>query len=69
MGEDFLEEVSMGEDFLEEVSMGKDFLEEGLLLISSLITIFTGPSSALDDDCLEDEASLVLGNSMKDFFL
>ena len=54
----------MEEDFLEE-----DFLEEGLLLIFSLITIFTGSSSALDDDCLKDEALLVLGNSMKDFFL
>ena len=63
MEEDFLEEVSLGEDFLEE-----DFLEEGLLLISSLITIFTGSSSALDDDCLEDDALLVVGNSMKDFF-
>ena len=26
-------------------------------------------ASALDDDCVEDEALLVLGNSMKDFFL
>ena len=45
--------------------MEEDFLEEGLLLIFSDMRIFTGSSSALDDDCVEDEALLVLGNSMK----
>ena len=62
--EDFLEEI-----FLEGDSMEEDFLEEGLLLIFSDITILTGSSSALDDDCLEDDTLLVLGNSMKDVFL
>ena len=51
----------MEEDFLD--------LEEGLLLIFSDMRIFTGSSSALDDYCVENEAFLVLGNSMKDFIL
>ena len=59
----------MEEDFLDD-----DFLEAGLLRISSLITIFTGSSSALDEDCLEEEEkeealSMLVGNSRKDFFL
>ena len=64
------------EFFLEE-----GFLEEGLLLISSLITIFTGSSSALElgEDCLEGEEDedededldclKKSGNSRKDVFL
>ena len=54
----------MEEDFLEG-----EFLEAaGLLRISSLITIFTGSSPALEDDC--SEALLgVVGNSRKDFLL
>ena len=48
--EDFLEQDHLEDDFLEE-----DFLEEGVLRISSLITIFTGSSLPLDDNCLEEE--------------
>ena len=56
-------------DHLEEDSLDEDFLEEaGFLRISSLITIFTGSSLALDKDCLEGSLRLV-GNSRKDFFL
>ena len=57
-------------DFLEEDFLEEDFLEAGLLLISSLITILTGSSPALDDDC--SEALLMLGvvdNSRKDLLL
>ena len=56
-------------DHLEEDFLDEDFLEEaGFLRISSLITIFTGSSLALDKDCLEGSLRLV-GNSRKDFFL
>ena len=53
--QDFLEKDHLEDDFLEEDLLEEDFLEEGVLRISSLITIFTGSSLPLDDNCLEEE--------------
>ena len=55
---------SSEEDFLEE-----DFLEAGLLRIFSLITILTGSSPLLEDDCSVALLRLVVGNSRNDFLL
>ena len=67
--EDFLEEDFLEEDFLEGEFLEGEFLEAaGLLRISSLITIFTGSSPALEDDCSEALLGVVV-NSRKDFLL
>ena len=49
--------------------MEEDFLEAGLLRIFSLITILTGSSPLLEDDCSVALLRLVVGNSRNDFLL